>query len=413
MKEVWILNHYATDTYFNEEGRHYSLSKYLNKEEYKVTIFCANTVHGKKECIKVDGLYETKYIENIKYVFIKCPIYNDNGISRIKNMISYFFRLKQIYKKFDKPDIIIGSQVHPFACLAAIQISKRVKCPCITEYRDLWPLSIVEYTNITDKNLLIKILYSLEKYLYIHSDGVIFTMPGGIDYLKSKNYSNKINFDNVYYINNGVDLNNFNFNQIHYKIDENEFKENIFTIIYSGSLRSANHVERIFCSLKLLDFDFKVLLYGRCDNVVDLEKEIKNYGLNNKVYYRGCVQKKYIPFILSSSDLNLIYWNSINVTKYGISANKIFEYLAAGKPLISNNDEKYDFIEKNGCGFSYSIHNEKEYADAIRKVYKFTKEERKNMEVNLLHLSKEFDYKNLSKQLDKVICRIIKEGKQK
>lgn len=125
MLNVWIFNHYATDTYFNENERHYSYAKYLIKQGYKVVIFCANTMHGKDKIVEVEDKYKCEVKNGIEYVFVKCPSYGSNGVKRILNMYIYYNRLKKIYKNFDAPDIIIGSQVHPLACLAAIQISKK------------------------------------------------------------------------------------------------------------------------------------------------------------------------------------------------------------------------------------------------------------------------------------------------
>ena len=46
MKKNLILNHYATLMMINKDGRHYNFAKYLQQDNYEVTIFCANTVHN-------------------------------------------------------------------------------------------------------------------------------------------------------------------------------------------------------------------------------------------------------------------------------------------------------------------------------------------------------------------------------
>ena len=46
MKKIWIINHYANTTYFDEGGRHYSFAKYLKQHDYEPVIFCSNAEHG-------------------------------------------------------------------------------------------------------------------------------------------------------------------------------------------------------------------------------------------------------------------------------------------------------------------------------------------------------------------------------
>ena len=45
-KNIWIFNHYATNMYFDNGGRHYWFAKYLKQADYNPVIFCANTLHG-------------------------------------------------------------------------------------------------------------------------------------------------------------------------------------------------------------------------------------------------------------------------------------------------------------------------------------------------------------------------------
>src|SRR5690625_3365561 len=124
-KKIWIMNHYATNSYFNKGGRHYWFAKNLIDKGYKTTIFCANTRHSNYEYIEVNGKYEIKITNDIPYVFVKTTPYSDNGIQRIKNMMSFYYNLfkvtKDYVKKHGKPDVIIASSVHPLTMLAGIK----------------------------------------------------------------------------------------------------------------------------------------------------------------------------------------------------------------------------------------------------------------------------------------------------
>ena len=47
---IWIINHYANITYFDEGGRHYSFAKYLRLKGHTPVVFCSNAQHGEYKC---------------------------------------------------------------------------------------------------------------------------------------------------------------------------------------------------------------------------------------------------------------------------------------------------------------------------------------------------------------------------
>ena len=129
--KIWILNHYATNMYFDGLGRHQSFAKYLIKKGHEVKIFCASTVHNSDEVVDLDGkqYIEKKGMDNVPYIFVDTSIYKGNGVSRIKNMYSYYKNVKKVVseyiKKEGKPDVIYASSVHPLALVAGINLKKK------------------------------------------------------------------------------------------------------------------------------------------------------------------------------------------------------------------------------------------------------------------------------------------------
>jgi hypothetical protein len=91
-------------------------------------------------------------------------------------MLDYYFNVKKACKQYPRPDVIIGSSVHPLACVAAIHLSKRYSCKNIVEIRDLWPESIVEFMDKSRFNPIIIALYRLEKWIYVRADELIFRL---------------------------------------------------------------------------------------------------------------------------------------------------------------------------------------------------------------------------------------------
>ena len=183
---IWILNHYASDMYFDHGGRHYNFAKNLRRAGYAPVIFGANSKHGKAErFFETDALWEEHIAEEIgtPFVFVRARTYTGNGKQRVLNMIDFYRNVKKAAKEYaaqhGRPDVIFASSVHPLTLVAGIQLAKQFGVKCVCEMRDLWPESIVVYSDrFTKDNPLIKLLYRGEKWIYKKADALVFTMEG-------------------------------------------------------------------------------------------------------------------------------------------------------------------------------------------------------------------------------------------
>jgi glycosyltransferase involved in cell wall biosynthesis len=410
-KNIWIWNHYATDMFKNHGGRHYWFSENLIQEGYQPTIFCASTLHNANEEMDTKGKrFLIEPLNKIPFVFIKTPPYKGNGRERILNMFTFYRNLFPVAKEYasiyGKPDIILASSVHPLTLVAGIQTAKKFGVPCICEIRDLWPETLVAYGSLKKKSLLAKLLYLGEKWIYKKADRLIFTMEGGKDYVL-KTYKNKIDVSKITYINNGTDLEIFN-KQKEREIfeDEDLNDENHFKVIYAGSLGEANSPMDIVQAASIIQERgykrIKFIIFGGGILLNILKKYCLEHNLDN-VRFKGRVHKKYIPYILSKSDLNIFTGKQLGLYQYGLSLNKIFDYMASGKPIISNVGCGYDNLGKYQCGSTIKGSDFKELANGIIRFYNMPKEEYDNYRENARMASLDFDFKKLTQSLIDVI----------
>ena len=93
--------------------------------------------------------------------------------------------------------------------------------------------------------------------------------------------------------------------------------------------------------------------------------------------------------------------------KYGGSQNKLFDYLASGKPIISTVAMNYNLIERYKCGVTLNEWSPQELAQTIIDLLSKSKEERLEMGKNGLVCAEEFDYKNLTKRFLYVIEKTL------
>lgn len=416
MKKIWIINHYAGEMYLSKGGRHFWFSKYLLEEGYKLRIFCSNIRHSPIQTI-VENNKETKTLENVPFTFIKSRKYKGNGLSRIINMYSFYKKMiktgNKIIKKGDKPDIIIASSVHPLSLQAGLKLGKRHNIPVIVEVRDLWPESIVVYSNFTKKNPIIKWLYKKEREYYEKADKVLFTMEGGKDYIINQkwdvNSGGKIKVSNIVHINNGVDLDGFNKNILDNKTDDPDLFDEKFKVIYAGSIRKVNNVKKIIDTAKIVskqDKNIRFLIYGDGDEKEKLVKYVKEQKIPN-VIFKGRVNKEQVPFILSKADLNIFHEKKSELNQYGVDFNKLFEYFASGKPVTTDCEFGYDIIKKFNAGIVVDDATEEEWAEEIIKIKNLDKNDYNKLCNNSLKAAREYDFKKLTKDLINVIEDIL------
>lgn len=406
MKNIWILNHYAVPPEIGTMNRHFYFAKNLAKMGHNVTIFAASTIHNTDvNMIKDTSKYQTMKFNNIPFVFIRACAYYGNGAKRIKNMFDYALRLLSVSKKFDdiKPDIIYASSVHPLTWISGYKLAKRYNARFIAETRDLWPETLVSMGKIRKKSILARLLYRIEKYIYLKADKYIFTLPGGKDYIESIG----LDSSKVRYINNGIDLEKFNENKILFNYSDGDVDGNLkFKVVYTGSMGMANSLDYLIKSAKIIQdkglSDIQFLLFGDGYLKSELEQYILDNNISN-VIFKGSVEKKYIPSILSKCDLNAITGKSIDLYKYGISPNKMFDYFASGKPILSNIECGYDILKEYGCGVTVKGGSTEALAEGIIKFYEMSKKEYYLYCNNALKAARDFDFKILSQKLEEII----------
>jgi glycosyltransferase involved in cell wall biosynthesis len=409
MKRIWILNHYATPPELGPLTRHYKFAEGLIKKGYDVKIIAASSMHYTGEnLIKDNRKFLVKEYNGVPFIFVKALDYRGNGKKRILNMFQYAVRVLSVFKKVDlpKPDVIYASSAHPLTWLAGYILAKKYNAKFIAETRDLWPETLVAMGRISKNSFPARILYKLEKFIYNRADRLIFTFPGGKDYV------NSIGLDTtkVRYINNGVDLDEFNYNKSTYVLKDTDLDDSkTFKIVYTGSMGLANSLNYLIEAAEIIERkgikDIKFILYGDGYQKEELQNYVRNNNISN-VVFKGRVEKKYVPSILNRSDLNIFTGKNIYLYKYGLSLNKMFDYFASGKPTLSNIECGYDLLEKYNCGLTVQGGSAEALAEGILKFYNMPKEEYNRHCENALKAAQDFDFKNLIDKLEKIILEL-------
>lgn len=419
---IWLMNHYASNMYRDKAGRHYWFAQQLKEHGYGVTVFCSTTlVNGEELFSTGKNKYSVKETEGIPFVFVKTIAAKGNGLKRVGNMTLFYKNLiptaHDYAKAHGRPDVIIASSVHPLTMVAGIRIAKRMKIPCICEIRDLWPEAIFQFGKAKESSLLGRILVKGEHWIYKQADALIFTKEGDTDYLKEKRWTTEqggdIDIEKCHYINNGVDIAACEERSRTMQLDDADLNDAArFNVTYVGTIRPVNNVGNLLDTAKILKAnggydDVQFLIYGDGNQLQELKDRVQNEYLNN-VKLKGFVNRQYVPYILSRSAVNMLNYaqNQYNWTR-GNSSNKLFEYMASGKPIISTVHMGYSIIKRYNCGVELNEDTPEELAKEIMRFHDMSAEERDQIGRNAREGANDFDFKVLTDKLVDVIESVV------
>jgi len=359
MPEILIINHYANPG----SGRHFQLARELVRRGYSVSIAASSYQHK----TNVQRIENTSS-DGVNFIFVPTSPYKGNGLGRIINMLQFAVRVKVCLPRGYTPDIVIGSSVHPFAWLAAEKIASKAKAPFIAEVRDLWPQTLIDMGAIADKSIQAWFFRRLERLAYVKSRHIITLLPAADTYICSRYGIAK---DKITHISNGIDIQEFD----HLAQENagraaeilNPYKDK-FLVAYAGAMGRANQIDTIVEAAREIagagEDRICVLLFGQGTEVERLKAEIEKAGLDN-LHFMGQQPYSLIPALLKGCNLNIVAMKNIDLYQYGISLNKLYVYLASGRPIVFSGKVANDLVRDAGAGISVAPEDSKAVAQAI------------------------------------------------
>lgn len=402
---IWLINHYAVPPKYYPLARQTYFAKYLMAMGHTVTIFAASSVHNSAlNLITDDRKWREETVDGVHYVYIKCCDYQGNGLKRIYNICEFAWKLPGVCKHFPKPDAIVATSMPPTSCAMGVHLGRKWGCKTVAEIADLWPESIVAYGIAGPHNPAVLALRRLEKWIYKKADAVVFTMEGAYDYIVEQGWDKEIPRSKVHYINNGVDLEQFDYNKEHFRVEDADLDEpDTFKIVYTGSIRKVNNLGLLLDAAKCVKNPrVKFLIWGDGDERAALEQRVREEHIGN-VTFKGKVEKKYIPSIVSRADANLLHGTPGVLFRFGISPNKLFDYFAAGKPVLTDFPSKYNPAETYQAGLALTEYSAAAFAEIVERAAAMPEEEYLRYCGNALAAAHTYDFKKLTEDLLQVI----------
>jgi glycosyltransferase involved in cell wall biosynthesis len=398
---VWILNHYA-DPPGRQATRSYDLGKQLVKRGHHVTIFAAGFNHysRKEERIRPGEMYREEIVDGVRFVWLKTFPYQRNDWRRVLNMLSYSWRAFRVgLQSADVPDAIIGVCVHPLAGLTASLLARKTRSRFFFEVTDLWPETLIAMGKLSRNGLPAKALRALEKHLYHRAEKIIMLLGHTHEYVAGLGASP----EKIVWIPNGADLSRFACLPSY----DGHLSEP-FTVMYMGGFLRSNRIDVILEAARLQQVlghhRVRFVFVGDGSDKERLTKMAEQFSLQN-TEFRGLVPKTEVVRVMAEADAFIFSLTDSPLYKYGISLNKMCDYLASGRPILFAGDSTYNPIRDAGAGISVPPEDATALSEAIDQLTSLTAEERVRMGQNgLKHFNKYHDIRILADRLEGILA---------
>jgi glycosyltransferase involved in cell wall biosynthesis len=407
IKRVWILNHYARTPDMPGGNRHYILGRHLVDRGYDVTIF-ASSFNRLQLCeMKLVGKerWRIEEFNGVKFVWLRTMRYRQNDWRRIMDWCSYMSGALSVAPKLvrenqvDSPDVVIGSSVHLLAVYAAYRLAQKFHCPFLAEIRDLWPQTLVDMGRLSERHPLTWALRQFERFLYRRAEKIIMLLPMAYEYTNSIG----IPTTKIIWIPNGVDLSLYS----DCTAGHNVKKGDTFTLMYAGAHGRANALDVLLEAARITQDmrrqDIRFVFVGDGPEKPGLVAKTEQWRLSN-VEFHDPVSKMKLPQVLAEADAFVLVLQDIPLYAYGISLNKLNDYLAAMRPILLAGNPANNVVRDAGCGVTVPPGDPRALAEAAFRLADMPEDVRWSMaQRGRTYVEQNYDYTILAEQLRRCI----------
>lgn len=350
MARLWWVNHYAITPDLPGGTRHVDMGRELVRLGRQVSIFASDVHLGMRRHTRLQPgeRFKLEEVEGVNFYWLNAALYQKNDWRRALNMLSFALTFLRVAPGLgEKPGVIIGSSPHPFAALAAWWQARRLGVPFWLELRDLWPQALVDMGGFREAHPAVRAMRLLERFLYARAQKIIILAQGSREYLVARG----VPAEKILFIPNGVriaDLPNLDDGTAGVREGEASQEDRRaevrrhygmegFSIVYAGAHGPANALDTILEAARDLQGGgtaIQFLLVGDGPAKGELRRKAAGLGLAN-LRFLDPVPKAQVPELLWAADAAVITLRDVAAFSYAVSPNKLFDYLAAGKPVLA------------------------------------------------------------------------------
>jgi glycosyltransferase involved in cell wall biosynthesis len=378
---ILLINHYAGSVRHGMEYRPYYLAREWVRLGHRVHIVASSESHIRSQAPQLQGtarLDET--IDGIHYTWLATPPYRGNGSGRVRNMLAFVLRLRrdgEMLARSLKPDVVIASSTYPLDIWPAARIARLAGARLLFELHDLWPLSPMELGGYSRWHPFIMLLQAAENFACRQADAIVSILPRVREHLEAHGMAPH----KLHLVPNGVDPAEWQDEDggapphaaapppmLEPKLDaalDALRMRGKFVVGYAGTHGLANALGTLLDAAALLrDKPVAFVLVGGGPDKPALVHRAAELGLVN-VQFFDPVPKSMVPALLRRFDLAYIGWRRQPLYRYGISPNKLIDYMMAARPVLHAVEAGNDPVAEAGCGLTVAPEDPQALAGGI------------------------------------------------
>ena len=345
-KTIWVFNQFAGTPESGFGERHFYFSRYWLQQGHRVVIFSGSYNHMFMKLPETSGKFTHEILDGVDFCWVKVPTYDPSSILRFWSMMVFAWRLLFISQnKYGKPDVIIASSMPIFPIATALLY--RITRPTIKvmfEIRDIWPLTLQYLAGIGEWHPAVMFIAWFERIGYRRSDYVVSLLPNAKAHFE-KIAGKQVNF---VYRPNGLEKEALVDEPLDPAV-ENIIPQGKFIIGYTGTFALANALETfIEAAIELKHIEnLHFVLVG--DGYLK-EKLVDMAASTSNVTFIPKIRKNQVQNVIKHFDVCFVSRHDSPLFSHGVSANKYFDYMLAGKPILDSNNYFKDPVELSGGG---------------------------------------------------------------
>jgi glycosyltransferase involved in cell wall biosynthesis len=290
------------------------------------------------------------------------PAHHRSFAWRVASYLVFMFSSTLTGLRAGAVDLVMGTSPPIFQALSAWCVAVLRHRPYLLEIRDLWPEFAIGM-GVLKNPLLIAASRRLERFLYARATHLLVNSPAYRDYLLGAGIPDA----KISLIPNGVNPDAFDPDDTGQHTRHSLGVEGKFVMTYAGALGPANDIPTLLRAAGRLREEpgIHFLLIGDGKARAELEAMARELRLTN-VTFTGPRPKAEMPEALAASDACVAILRDIPMfrTTY---PNKVFDYMAAGRPTILAIDGAIrEVIEAAGGGIFVPPGDDGALAQAVR-----------------------------------------------
>lgn len=360
MKTVLVMNQYALPRSQGGITRHADLFGRL--EKWSPRFLVGNRLYSSQE----------KYVAPEQdFIQVRVARSSNKAVQRLLNWSTYSVQAvaKGIAQR--NLDAVYASSPNLFVPLAGWAIARVRGVKYVLEVRDLWPDTAATSGWISTDSIPYKVMKAIEIFMVRQADHIVVVAEGWEDHFRGLG----ADMDNFDIIPNGADVSEFP------ELEERDALRKEFgfdkpVAVYAGAHSFANGLDNLLAMAKEVP-EVHFLLVGAGNEKANLQQQAKDQGLAN-VEFREPLPKRDLFRILVACDVGVHCLRAYDALELGISPNKIFDYMGAGLPIVSNAGSSARRLVEADIECGYAV-GEKEMVAPLTKILGLSEQERRDM----------------------------------